>query len=292
MAPQIQILTDSSAQLPNDLAAELEISVVPAVIELDGLTFLEGVDMDASAFYDALTSDSNLCTSQPSPGSFVEAVEAAASAGAEQVLAILVGSSYSGTVQSARLAASMTSIPLKIVDSGTASFGTACCVLRAHELLSAGASIGEAATAALEMGAQVQSVFVLQGLELAERSGRFPMLSGIATSRGAGQVPSEEEDILVLWACGGDVEVVATVGSVQDAVRAMADRVFSSGLVMDVASSLAAPQMADMTDQLNTLLQASPLVRDLVHYRVGPSVAAQTGPGTAGVFYYPASPQR
>jgi fatty acid-binding protein DegV len=93
---------------------------------------------------------------------------------------------------------------------------------------------------------------------------------------------------MVLWTGGGELEVVDTVFSTEEAVRAMASRALRDQIEIRVASSLAGPEMAPMSEGLDALLAADPLVKDFVHYRVGPSVAAQTGPGTAGIFYYPA----
>ncbi len=291
--PDIALITDSSAQLTPELIQQYQVEVIPVTISLDGQDYQEGVDLDADKFYRLHQPGSDLSTSQPPPGLFVEAVERAAVAGATEVLAILVSSDYSGTVQSAKVAATQTSIPLHIVDTGTASFGVACCVIAAHEALEAGASVHEAIGAANQMSGKVESVFVLQGLELAGRSGRFQQVGlGGQSDRTDQSDPSdstdEEEGIMVLWTGGGELEVVDTVFTTEEAVQAMASRALRDQVEIRVASSLAGPEMAPMSEGLDALLAANPLVKGFVHYRVGPSVAAQTGPGTAGIFYYPA----
>ncbi len=286
----IALITDSSAQLTPELIQQYGIQVIPVTISLDGQDYQEGVDLDADQFYRLHKPGSDLSTSQPPPGLFVEAVERAASSGASEVIAVLVSSDYSGTVQSANVAATQTSIPLHVVDTGTASFGVACCVIAAHEALQTGASVDGAIEAANQMSGKVESVFVLQGLELASRSGRFQQvgLGGNQTASPEQDSKEQEEGIMVLWTGGGELEVVDTVFSTDEAVRAMAGRALRDQVEIRVASSLAGPEMAPMSEGLDALLAADPLVKDFVHYRVGPSVAAQTGPGTAGIFYYPA----
>ncbi len=171
--PLIALLTDSSAQLTPELIDKYQVMVIPVTISLDGCEYREGIDLDADGFYASYRAGVELSTSQPAPGLFVEAVELAAASGASEVLAVLVGSAYSGTVQSAKVAATQTPIPLHIVDTGTASFGVACCLIAAHEALEKGFSLDAAISAAEIMSGTVESVFVLQGLELANRSGRF-----------------------------------------------------------------------------------------------------------------------
>lgn len=285
---QVHVLTDSSSQLGSESASANDISVIPVTIELDGQTFLEGFDLHVDDFYRLLASDSVLSTSQPPPARFVQAVEVAAKAGATAVVAVLVGSAYSGSVQSARLASTMTSIPLHVLDTEMASFGVAYCALEAVRLAKAGSTIEDLLVGCMDRSRQLESVFVLQGLELAERSGRF---EGLLPQHSAGhpqEANSQEEGILVLWAGQGQLEVVETVHSAEDAVQAMSARIFQEGRPVHVALSLAAPAMKPMTDMLERVLHGNPLVCSLAHYRVGPSVAAQTGPGTGGVFYYPA----
>ncbi len=293
----IALITDSSAQLTPELIERYQVQVIPVTISLDGKDYQEGVDLDADLFYRLHKPGSDLSTSQPPPGLFVEAVERAATAGATEVIAILVSSDYSGTVQSAKVAATQTSIPLHILDTGTASFGVACCVIAAQEALQAGASAEDAIKAANQMSGKVESVFVLQGLELASSSGRFQQVglggsqpdNAAQPDRTAEPDSTEpEEGIMVLWTGGGELEVVDIVFSTEEAVRAMAGRALRDQIEIRVASSLAGPEMAPMSEGLDALLAANPLVKDFVHYRVGPSVAAQTGPGTAGIFYYPA----
>lgn len=298
--PRITVLTDSSSQLTDVLAERHGVEVVPVTISLDGVDYQEGVDLDADRFYSLLGSDSELSTAQPAPGLFVDAVERAAEAGAEMVLAVLVGSQYSGTVSSANVAAGLTPIPLHVLDTGTASFGVSCCVLAASAALEAGADLEAARAAAMERAENVESVFVLQGLELARQSGRFhqvdlghgsPLHSSGAPasidSMGGPAANEASDGIMVLWAGAGKLEVVDTVFTVEEAATAMAKRVGEHELPIRVASSLAGPPMAPLSEALDRLLAQNPLVRDVIHYRVGPSVAAQTGPGTAGVFYFP-----
>src|SRR5205823_5608745 len=108
--------------------------VVPLRVTVDGVTYLEGVDLDADEFYARFEAGTpEVATSQPSPGQFEVAYDQLVAAGADEILSVHIGSSISGTVNAARLAAAEVAIPVRIVDTGTASFGVALCVWAAAE---------------------------------------------------------------------------------------------------------------------------------------------------------------
>lgn len=274
----VALVTDSSSQLTPELAATWGVSVVPVTIEIDGHVYTEGVDLDADGFFERFRpGESEVTTAQPSPARFLDAFDAAQAAGADQVLCVLVGSAYSGTIDSARLAADQVALPVRIVDTGMASFGVSCCLLAAARKLADGSDLETAAAVAETAANVVESVFLLQGLELANAGGRYA----------ASDLP---EDGVPILRSGRDLlEVVASVHDLDTAVDVMAAAVVAGGQPVRVASGLADQATAPLSAALVHRLESHPLVVDVVHYRVGPSVAAHTGPGTAGVFYYPAT---
>jgi fatty acid-binding protein DegV len=75
--------------------------------------------------------------------------------------------------------------------------------------------------------------------------------------------------------------------SAAEAAAAMADAVLSSGPRLRVAVGSSDESSRPVADALaSTLSEASGAV-EVVRYRVGPSVGAHTGPGTAGAVYHP-----
>ncbi len=136
----IGIVTDSNSQIPAELAARLGIVVVPLTVTVDGVDYQEGVDLDADQFYARFESGTpQVSTSQPSPGAFAAAYQALADAGVEAIVSVHIGSAISGTVNSARLAAAGAPVPVRIVDTGSASFAIAFAAWEAAEAAAAGA---------------------------------------------------------------------------------------------------------------------------------------------------------
>ena len=272
---RIALVTDSNAQLPPDLARRYEVAVVPLTVTVDGTEYLEGVDLDADGFYALFEHGSpKVSTAQPSPGRFAAAYGAAGERGSDAVLSVHIGSSISGTVNSARLAAGTSPVPVRIVDTGTASFAVSCCVWEAAEALAAGADLEEAAVAAERVAATVANVFVVRALDFARAGGR------LAEGTTAEAMP-------VLTLTGGAMRTVGEVSDVEGAAEVMARHVLGSGQGLRVGVGVADAATRPLGDALEERLTAAPEVREVVRYRCGPSVGVHTGPGTVGAMCYP-----
>ncbi len=286
------LIVDSTALLPPTLVTATGALVVPVTVTVDGVDYDDGVDLDADRFFELVAAPTapTVTTAQPSPGRFLAAYDHARRSGADAAVVVVVGSAHSGTHDSARLAAANCDLDVHLVDSGQASFGVGLCALAAADALAGGADAAEAADAARNLAPRIESVFILQALELARASGRFgqtldpvsPMASDTAVAQGAPSGP-----IPVLQYAGGELRVVAEVTTLDQAVEAMAEVTLAGTGRRRVASGLADPATRPVTEALEHRLEASPLVAELIRYRVGPSVAANVGPGTAGVFVHP-----
>jgi DegV family protein with EDD domain len=247
---------------------------------VDGVEYLEGVDLDADAFYARFqTGRPAVSTAQPSPGRFAAAYEAVADRGATEILSVHIGSSVSGTVNSARLAAQVSPVPVRIVDTGTASFAISLCVWAAGVVLRQGASLDEAAAAAERASRQVGNAFVVGVLDVARAGGR---LAGDVASAPAAAIP-------VLTLAGGTMQQVARCADLDEAAAAMAAHVRTGGPSLRVGVGLSDAGTLPLAVALEDRLREAPEVAELVRYRIGPSVGAHTGPGTVGTMFVPAS---
>jgi len=276
----IRIVTDSNAQVPDELRHRYGIEVVPLTVVVDGVEHAEGEDLDADAFYARFANGKpDVSTSQPSPGRFAAAYAALAAAGATQILSIHIGSTVSGTLNSARIAAQGSPVPVRLVDTGTASFGIACCVWEAAAAVAAGASIEDAAVIAESVGATVGNVFVVGALDLARAGGR--LAAGVDAEADVDAIP-------VLSLVAGVIRVVGKSHDVDEAAEVMTAYARAWGDGLRCAVGIADAGAAPLWQALESRLAAAPEVKEVVRYRVGPSVGVHTGPGTAGAFFYPA----
>ncbi len=276
----VAIVTDSASQMPKGLAERLGVIVVPITITIDGVDHAEGVDLEADAFYARyVEGETDVSTSAPTPGRFVMAYEQAIADGATAIVSVHVGADHSATVDAAAVAARLVPVPVEIVDTGLASFGVSLAVWAAADARAGDGDLVACAAAARRILPSIGSVFVLDAGVLPRRSGRF---DGLELDAPAPGVP-------VYFYGGGEFAEVGVAADELDAARLMAERIAASG-PSRIASGLAGPATAAVTAALERAI--ADLGCEVVGYRVGPSVAAHTGPRTAGAFFVgsPVSP--
>jgi fatty acid-binding protein DegV len=80
---------------------------------------------------------------------------------------------------------------------------------------------------------------------------------------------------------------VGEAATMDEAVQAMAATVVAFGTGLRVGLGIADAGAAPLWHALEAALMDAPEVLDVVRYRIGPSVGAHTGPGSAGAIYYP-----
>ncbi len=145
----IGVCTDSNAQLPAAVARELGIEVVPLSVTIDGVDYLEGVDLDADAFYARFDGDGRpeVSTAAPGPGRFLLAYEQLVARGATAIVSVHIGSAVSATCNAAELAARDAGVPVHVVDTHAASFVVACATMEAVRAVATGGSVEDAVAA-------------------------------------------------------------------------------------------------------------------------------------------------
>lgn len=175
----VHILTDSTADIPRERAGALGITVVPLTVFFGDDAYLDGVELDNTAFYARLQSSKvSPRTSQPPPAAFLEAYTRLINEGADAILAITVSAKLSGTYQSActardSLPDELKKIPVDIVDSESVSIGMSMAIMHAAEEAQQGSSLEEIKANVLDRLARTRILFVLDTLEYLKRGGRI-----------------------------------------------------------------------------------------------------------------------
>ncbi|GAB4157234.1 MAG: DegV family protein [Candidatus Promineifilaceae bacterium] len=170
----IKVVTDSTCDLPASLAAQHDITVIPAYINVGGRSYLDGVDLTRQQFYEALpTFTSPPTTAAPASGAFAQTYRNLAAAGADQILSLHVAGSLSGMLNAARLGSEEAAdVPVTLFDSGQLSMGLGWLAVTAAQAARAGHTMAEI-TALLRQTQPRTHVFaLLDTLEFLRRSGR------------------------------------------------------------------------------------------------------------------------
>lgn len=173
--PRVAVVTDSTADLTPDVAARHGITVVPLNVHFGQESFRDQVDLSTDEFMTRLATSERLpTTSQPSVGVFESAFRALAR-DHDEIIAVLISSRLSGTVQSAQLAAEAVAdtIQIEIIDSRNVSYALGLQAIRAAELATNGHTAAEiAATLQVEL-TSYHLVFFVETLEHLRRGGRI-----------------------------------------------------------------------------------------------------------------------
>ena len=271
----IGICTDSNSQLPAELAQRYGIEVVPLTITIDDHEYLEGVDLDADAFYAKYAHGHRpvVTTSQPSPGQFAVAYEVLLARGCTEILSVHVSAAISGTINAARLAAHSVPSPVRLIDSGTASFGISCCSWAAAAAVADGATLEQAAQIAEQLAPSIGNLFVVDAFDHLHRGGRA---TGLDSDTG----------LPILTLKDGAVEVIERSATMIEGINAMAAYAIAWGDRLRIAVGHSDGDTAPLADALEESISEAANVIEVVRYRVGPRVGAHTGPGTLGCFMF------
>lgn len=171
---KIGFVTDSTADLPLDLAAQNGIEVVPALVNIHGHSYSDGIELSREEFYRMLPGlNPPPTTSAPSVGAFQERYEKLFSAGMQAVVSVHPPNSLSGTFNAARLAAEEFNGRVKVVDSGSLSLGIGFQVLAGVESAGRSAALEEVLAAVHSAGQRARVAALLESLEYVRRSGRI-----------------------------------------------------------------------------------------------------------------------
>ncbi|PTM59119.1 DegV family protein [Desmospora activa] len=182
---KVQVITDSTADIPRHLVEELNISIVPLKVHLEGKSYLDGVDIQPQEFYEKLKAATELATtSQPSPIDFVEEYREAAKDGDTDIISIHLSSALSGTYQSALLAQSMVEDEFKVtvIDSKEASYAIGIMVVEVAKAAKEGKSLDECVAIANEIRENIQLYFLVDTLEYLQKGGRIGKASSVVGS--------------------------------------------------------------------------------------------------------------
>ena len=141
----VKIVTDSTCDLPREVAESHDITVVPCYINLKERSYQDGVEMSRQEFYERLPSFNPLpTTSAPGSESFSNVYRLLAGQGARGIISVHVSSTWSSVVNVATLAArEIKEIPITVIDSRTVTLGLGHLAMAAALAAQAGRSLGE-----------------------------------------------------------------------------------------------------------------------------------------------------
>ena len=283
----MKIVTDSGVDLilPPEQAAPLDIHVVPLVVNLEGNSYREDIDIQPDQFYHLLAATDSLpTTSQPSAGDFAEVYRRLAATDPD-ILSIHMSSGLSGTFNAAQAGATL--VPeanVTLVDTKTLSAAAGWQVQAAARAIKAGWTLEQILDLLERIGAATHSAYTLKELKYLIHGGRISHMKGLIAS------VLNLKPLIGVETINGTYVQLGQARSFKGAVNGLVDRMAEqyapgSSLRVQVLYSFNPEGAGRLREAIEgrfdcTWLPAGPM--SLV-------LGAHTGPSMVGVAYAPAA---
>lgn len=276
----IKIVTDSTANLSDEILARYDIRQVPIAIQFGRESFEEDIDIDRDMFYRKIEEMGIIPTSsQPATGRFTTTYQELAAAG-HQILSIHVTAKHSGTCQSAILARSLVpDAQVEVFDSASISLGTGYIVLEAARAVEKGWDM-EKILARLRQVRERMYVFLTPStLKYLQMSGRVGKLqSALASVLQLKPIIKVEDGVLEAFenvrtrsrALGRLIESLAEAVGTHDPVN------------VGVVHARTPEEGRGLLERLKSTLDC----REALFAELVASLAVHGGPGVVAVFAY------
>jgi len=136
----VAIVTDSNSGISVEEGKSLGIFVLPMPVIIDKEIYFEGLNIDESAFYNALKSEQDVSTSQPSPADVMDEWDKILGEGYDGLVYIPMSSGLSGSCATAKALARDYDGKVEVADNHRISVTTRISVLEAKKMADNGES--------------------------------------------------------------------------------------------------------------------------------------------------------
>lgn len=281
----IKIVTDSTCDLPKEIVETYDITVIPCYINLDGESYLDGVQITRQEFYNRLpTANPHPTTSAPGPGTFLKAYQQLADEGAEGIFSIHVSKTFSNIFNAAQMALDeFESVPVQTIDSGNLSMALGLIVLHAAKAAANGASFDEVA-GVIEAAIQHTHAYAkLDTIDYLHRSGRMSAIQHSLVSM------LDIKPILKMNAGVSKMEMVRTKRKAYKRVLDTSLKISPQAVLFGLTHANAPAQASQLVEELAA---AHPDLPTPLLSETTPAIGTHVGPGTLCIVWTEAAFQQ
>lgn len=178
---KIKIVTDSSITIEKQVVKDLDITIVPLSVMVDGVVYSDA-DLKEGQFLELMRHSKNLPkTSQPPVGVFSEIFDELAADGSE-IVAIHMSHALSGTVEAARQGATLSKAKVTVIDSTFTDQTMKFQVVEAAKLAKEGADLETVLARIEEVRSKSKLYIGVSTLENLVKGGRIGRVTGLLSS--------------------------------------------------------------------------------------------------------------
>ncbi len=283
---KVKVITDSTADIPKQLAKDLDISVIPINVHVAGKCYQDGITISPNEFYRKMLSIEELpTTSQPSPLDIVGAYKKAIYDGAKQIVSLHISSKMSGTYQSCVLAKSMVEeefpdVKIEVIDCKTVTYALGIIAVMVARAAKEGKPFSKLVSLALRIREVELLLATVDTLDYLHKGGRIGKAKALVGSL---------LNIKPIISISDDGEIVAIdkargMKKANQKIFQVLKKRFSASPVAVASLHADNKKLADLwMDKIEELLD----VKEKVMVDIGPAVGTHAGPGTVACVVVP-----
>jgi DegV family protein with EDD domain len=274
----VKIITDSTADIPEDLLKKYGIEIVPLTVNFEDRSYLDKIEISSLEFFDKLVKVDKLpTTSQASPGILVEAFEKELEKGNE-IVSIHVSSKFSGTFGSAIIAKEMVgSDKIYLVDSESACAGHCILVLEAAKLANEGLSASEIIIKLDAIKSKISIYAGIDTLKYLEKSGRL--------SKGVAVVGTMLNIKPIIRVKNSKIESIDKVRGKAKVFKWLDDFIDSSVKPQNKTVAVYYSVNKEIAIELKKLLIEKHNAKDVFIGEIGPVIGTHVGPNALAIAF-------
>jgi DegV family protein with EDD domain len=285
MTKQVAVLTDSTASIPEKMLKELNIRTVAYYIHRGQEVLRDLVTIQREEFLNWLSTTNVLpTTASPGPGDYIDAYQDLAGSGAQEIVSIHMTSKASGAYQAACVAQSMLEeqrpdLHIEVIDTRNAALCQGWMVIEAARAALSGLRLDEIAAkvrAMIPVTHMLQTADTLKYLYMGGRIGKAKHLVGSLLN--------------IKPLIGVEDGVIVPLGiarSRAQAYQAMVEKIEQAVGKSKIKIAYVHAGAKQEVDKIKNLVEGRLNAVESLIGELSPALAVHTGPGTAGLCYFP-----
>ena len=271
----VKVVVDSTSDIPEKLAKEWDITIVPAYVVFGGKSFRDRLDISEDEVYARLDHDSVFpTTSVPSPQDFADVYNKLADE-TDEIISIHLTSRESGVYNSALLGKGLINkkCHIEVIDSLSVAMSYGILAIAAAKEAKTGATLEKVTEVVRESIPRMHLIMVLDTLKYVVRGGRV--------GKGYGLLGSVLRIKPLLTMRDGKLMLAGVARTRTTAIKRLYDFVEDFPQVSEIAVSYATSN--EDAEALAERIKSSHPDTPLYLTRIGPVLGTHAGPGAMGV---------
>ena len=270
----VGVVTESTADIPPEMAERLGIAIVPSYVVFGSQTYLDGVELSKEEFYAKLGTSRVIPTTATPPPATYEVVYRRLAETTDEIISIHLAGNLSSLYKVAQVAArNVPQARIAVLDSQQATMGYGWLVVAAAEAAQRGESLDQIVGLVEQLKNRTRVLAVLDTLEFLHRGGRVGWAKAMI-----GTLLRIKPIIEVRQ---GQVALVERARTRRRSLERLVGQIRALGLLeRAIVLHTNAPDEARwLSSQLETLLEGwQPL-----ETQAGVTIASHVGPGAVGI---------